>query len=98
MKHPARLLLLAITGLIAACYSGEGVPMDRAADGAMAAKGGDERTGAYDAVPGWWKPAPDHDDTWGWGEVSGVAVDTPDRILVGIWGDRDAEEIGRAHV
>ncbi len=54
-------------------------------------KGGDERTGAYDAVPGWWKPAPDHDETWGWGEVSGVAVDNPDRIIVGIWGDRDAD-------
>jgi len=54
-------------------------------------KGGDDRTGAYDAVPNWWKPAADHVEPWGWGEVSGVAVDTPDRIIVGIWGDRDAE-------
>ena len=54
-------------------------------------KGGDDRTGEYDAVEGWWKPAPDHVDPWTWGQVSGVAVDNPDRIIVGIWGDRDAE-------
>ena len=42
-------------------------------------KGGDERTGAYDPVPDFWKPAPDHTEEWTWGEVSGVAVDTPDR-------------------
>ncbi len=54
-------------------------------------KGGDDRTGAYDAVADWWKPAPDHDERWTWGQVSGLAVDTPDRIIVAIWGDRDAE-------
>ncbi|MYJ17125.1 MAG: hypothetical protein F4106_03620, partial [Gemmatimonadetes bacterium] len=32
------------------------------------AKGGDDRTGPYDPVPGWWKPAPNHDDEWGWGQ------------------------------
>jgi len=26
---------------------------------------------------------------WGWGEVSGVAVDSPDRIIWAIWGDRE---------
>ena len=31
------------------------------------AKGGDDRNGPYDIVPGWWKPAPDHDSTWTWG-------------------------------
>ena len=54
-------------------------------------KGGDDRTGEYDAVENWWKPAPDHEGPWTWGEVSGVAVDNPDRILVAIWGDRDAQ-------
>ena len=54
-------------------------------------KGGDERNGPYDAVAGWWKPAPEHDDTWTWGEVSGVAADTPDRIIVAVWGDRDRQ-------
>lgn len=55
------------------------------------AKGGDDRTGEYEAVDGWWKPAPDHQDPWTWGQVSGVAADTPDRIIVVIWGDRDSE-------
>jgi hypothetical protein len=54
-------------------------------------KGGDDRTGEYDPMEGWWKPAPDHDDQWTWGQVSGVAADHPDRIIVAIWGDRDAE-------
>ena len=27
------------------------------------------------------------DDTWHWGQVAGVAVDTPDRILAVTWGD-----------
>ena len=30
-------------------------------------RGGDVRTGEYDAVPNWWKPAPDHDENWTWG-------------------------------
>jgi hypothetical protein len=54
-------------------------------------KGGDDRTGEYEAVVGWWKPAPDHEGPWTWGEVSGVAVDDPDRVIVAVWGDRDAE-------
>ncbi len=53
--------------------------------------GGAGRAGGYEAVAGWWKPAADHDDTWTWGEVSGVAVDTPDRIIVAVWGDRSAD-------
>ncbi|MBI4520775.1 MAG: hypothetical protein HY701_08040, partial [Gemmatimonadetes bacterium] len=54
-------------------------------------KGGDDRTGGYDVVPNWWKPAPDHQDGWMWGEVSGVAVDNPNRIITAVWGDRNAE-------
>ena len=54
-------------------------------------KGGDDRNGEYDAVPNWWKPAADHRDGWTWGEVSGLAADTPDRIIVAIWGDRNAQ-------
>ena len=59
--------------------------------GGAITKGGDDRTGEYEAVANWWKPAPDHDDVWTWGQVSAVAVDTPDRIIVGIWGDRNSE-------
>ncbi|SVC42011.1 uncharacterized protein METZ01_LOCUS294865, partial [marine metagenome] len=36
------------------------------------AKGGDDRNGPYDVIPGWWKPAPDHDETWTWGSAAGV--------------------------
>jgi len=54
-------------------------------------QGGDDRTGEYTAVEGWWKSAPDHTDQWTWGEVSGIAVDNPDRILVAVWGDRDSD-------
>ncbi len=55
------------------------------------AKGGDDRFGEYEPVPGWWKMAPEHDDRWTWGNVSGLAVDSPDRIIVAVWGDRDSE-------
>jgi peptidylamidoglycolate lyase len=58
-------------------------------------KGGDERTGEYDAVANWWKPAPEHDATWTWGEVSGLAADNPNRIIVAIWGDRNRQGQGR---
>jgi hypothetical protein len=84
---PLALALVTAPFLIAAC----GGDSDSAgASTAAVVKGGDERTGAYDAVPGWWKSAPDHVDGWTWGEVSGVAADTPDRILVAIWGDRNS--------
>ena len=77
--------------LLSAC-GGEspGREMESAPLGPVA-KGGDDRTGEYDAVPGWWKPAPDHEEPWVWGQVSAVAVDNPDRVIVGIWGDRDGE-------
>lgn len=55
---------------------------------APAVKGGDDRNGPYDVVAGWWKPAPDHDTIWGWGSASGVWPDTPDRVLVVMWGDQ----------
>ena len=54
-------------------------------------KGGDDRTGPYAVVEGWWKAAPDHGEEWTWGSVSGVAADTPDRIIVAIWGDQNAQ-------
>lgn len=85
--------LLAAVGLalLAACGAGSAGGQPDPASTTPVVKGGDDRTGEYDAVPGWWKPAPDHMEPWGWGQVSAVAVDTPDRIIVGIWGDRDAE-------
>ena len=53
----------------------------------MITKGGDERTGPYDVVEGWWKPAPNHDDEWSWGQVAGLAVDNSERIIVVTRGD-----------
>lgn len=83
------ILFVSLLPALSACGDARGSQRDERASAAVV-KGGDDRTGAYDAVPGWWRPAPDHVDGWTWGEVSGVAVDTPDRILVAVWGDRNA--------
>src|SRR5688572_12115522 len=79
------LVAIALLLTTAACADGDG----SASGAAAVVKGGDERTGEYEPVVDWWKPAPDHVDQWTWGEVSGVAVDNPDRIIVAVWGDRD---------
>ena len=78
--------LFAIGGVpaLSSCTQGD----EAATSQRVIEKGGDERTGEYNAVPGWWKPAPDHDETWTWGAIGGVAADTPDRIVIGHWGDR----------
>jgi hypothetical protein len=81
--------IVALTGS-AACGPEQTPPSLDARGPRPIVTGGDGRAGAYEAVDGWWKPAPDHDDRWTWGEVSGVAVDTPDRIIVAVWGDRNA--------
>jgi hypothetical protein len=57
-------------------------------------KGGDDRTGPYEVVERFWKPAPEHDSAWSWGSVSGVAVDNPDRIFVAVWGDQGTQGQG----
>ena len=92
MKVDATLLVfvLASSAAVFGC-AGEDQVAPTASVAAAVAKGGDDRTGAYEAVDGWWKPAPDHEGPWTWGEVSGVAADTPDRIFVVVWGDRDAD-------
>ncbi len=54
-------------------------------------KGGDGRNGAYTAAESWWRPAPNHTDGSYYGSVSGVVADNPDRILVGITGDRNVD-------
>ena len=86
----AGVTLAAIAALAACGGADPGTPLADAAD-ATPAKGGDDRTGPYQVVEGWWQPAPDHTGEWTWGSVSGVAVDTPDRIIVAAWGDQDAE-------
>lgn len=89
----APLLIVALV-VYSACAGENQAAQDLGSRGDIT-KGGDDRTGEYEAVENWWKPAPDHEGPWTWGEVSGVAVDTPDRIIVGVWGDRNAQGQGR---
>ncbi len=85
-------LLLSVTLVLSACIA------DNQSSGGRfpVAKGGDDRSGPYTVIPGWWKPASDHDQTWTWGQAAGVWPDTPDRILVVMWGDqrRQAQQGG----
>ena len=84
------LVLATELAILPACTGEDQVALQSGSQGPIV-KGGDDRTGEYEAVKDWWKPARDHDEQWTWGQVSGVAVDTPDRILVAIWGDRDQQ-------
>jgi len=58
-------------------------------------KGGDDRTGEYELVEHFWKPAPNHGTEWGWGSIAAVATDGPNRIFVTAWGDRPAATPGQ---
>ena len=96
MMRPERfgmsLVLAAGLAVLAAC-TGED-PAAPSAEEATMAKGGDDRSGDYEGVEGWWKAAPNHDETWHWGQVSGVAADNPDRIFAVTWGDmNDAGDV-----
>lgn len=83
------LLAIASLAALVACAADDRAGAGPA--GADVVKGGDERTGPYDVVPGWWKAAPNHDDEWGWGQVAGLAVDNADRIIVVTRGDWPAD-------
>ena len=82
--------LVALAAL-SACGGENQAALQAGGAGGTFTKGGDDRTGAYAVVEGWWKPAPDHSEEWTWGSVSGVAADTPDRIIVAVWGDQNAQ-------
>jgi DNA-binding beta-propeller fold protein YncE len=86
----AAFTLIAGLTALAGCAPNEAATSE---SGEMAGvvKGGDERNGAYEGVANWWPRAPEHDSIWTWGEVSGLAADTPDRIIVAIWGDRNRQ-------
>ena len=43
-------------------------------------KGGDDRTGPYDVVPGWPQPLPDKGYIWG--STGGIFAETPNRIFI----------------
>jgi len=82
---------VALSGCTQENTAAQAPPAGEGASRGPLVKGGDARSGEYLAEAGWWKPAPDHDSVWTWGEVSGVAVDHPDRIIVAVWGDRDRQ-------
>ena len=83
------LTILALVALPACSDESQAAPQSGSRE--AFAKGGDERTGAYDVVPGWWKEAPNHDAEWAWGNVAGVAVDNADRIIAIARGDFPAD-------
>jgi hypothetical protein len=73
---------------LAALTACSGESQAAAGSGETVIKGGDDRSGPYDIVERFWKPAADHDSVWTWGSVSGVAADNPNRIIVAVWGDQ----------
>ena len=77
---------IAILALLPAC-AGE----NRGAEMGSVAKGGDDRTGEYMPAEGFWKDNPEAADGYSYAQISGVAADTPDRIIVGIRGDLTPE-------
>ncbi len=66
------------------------VAENQAAEGPVV-KGGTDVNGEYTATAGWWKPHPDSAQGYRYAQVSGVVADSPDRIIVGIRGDRTPE-------
>ncbi len=66
MKHQSITLAFALASsvLITGCVGENQAAPPSDAD-AVITKGGDDRTGYYDVVPGWWKKAPNHDDERG---------------------------------
>ncbi len=66
------VLALAVFTLVAlAGCVGENRAAPPADTDVVAKKGGDDRTGPYDVVEGWWKPAPNHDEEWAVGPGCG---------------------------
>lgn len=53
------------------------------------AVGGDDRNGEYMPVRDWWKPTPNHDSIWHWGDMGGVSALDPDRVFAVTWGDKN---------
>jgi hypothetical protein len=45
-------------------------------------KGGDDRTGPYDVVPGWPQPLAFAKPGYIWGSSGGIFAETPNRIVI----------------
>ena len=78
------LALIACAAILSAC-----VAEDQAAPVNGDKIGGDDRNGPYDPVVGWWKPAPNHDETLHWGNMGSVSAIDPDRVFAVAWGDKN---------
>ena len=91
LERPDVAIVLATALAAVAACAGENQGAPQSASQGEIVKGGDARAGEYEGVANYWKPAPDHVGEWTWGEVSGVAADTPDRVIVAVWGDRSTE-------
>jgi hypothetical protein len=79
-----------LAGLPGCVAENEATP---ASDASVAtiSKGGDDVNGEYLGVADWWKAHPESAAGYSYAQVSGVVADTPDRIIVGIRGDRTPE-------
>ena len=84
--HRYRVLLLFAAGLVAL----PGCARDDSAEAAEVpiVKGGTDVNGEYIGVANWWHAHPDSAEGYKFGQVSGAVADTPDRIIVGIRGER----------
>lgn len=85
-ERMAATLIVVAFGAFAGCA----LDSDAAQSDASTPKGGDDRTGQYIGEPAWLAEHPEAPD-WEYAQVSGVVADSPDRIIVGIRGDRDSQ-------
>jgi hypothetical protein len=91
MKHRIGLgFLLAGLVVLPACDMAETKTAEASPDPIV--KGGTDMNGAYVGMPlSWWKSHPDSAKGFGYAQVSGVVADNPNRMVVGIRGDWDAQ-------
>jgi hypothetical protein len=80
---------IALLALLPACAA-ENEAAELESPGSLA-KGGDGRNGDYLPAEGWWKDHPEAAAGYSYAQISGVAADTPDRVIVGLRGDLTPE-------
>ena len=64
LKHGGVVLVLAAGLAVLLACVGENQPAPPSGSQGAIVKGGDDRTGEYEAAENWWKPAPDHEEPW----------------------------------
>src|SRR5688500_12823694 len=85
-----KLALIVAVGLVVPGCVAENQASTSATGGA-AVKGGTDVNGEYIGAADWWRAHPDSATGFTFGQVSGVVADTPERIIVGIRGERTPE-------